>query len=73
MDIRKRLGRNVRRLRRERNLSQEEFAFDTGLHRTYISGIERGARNPTVLIVERLADALGVPPAVLLQERLTRK
>jgi transcriptional regulator with XRE-family HTH domain len=67
MDIRRRVGLNVKRIRRELDCSQEELAFRSGLHRTYISGIERGARNPTVLVLKRLADALGVPPAKLLQ------
>lgn len=66
MDIRRQLGRNVRRLRRERGWSQEELAFEAGLHRTYISGVERGVRNPTVLIVHELAQALKVAPAALL-------
>ena len=72
MDIRKQVGRNVRRIRRERNWSQEELAFESGLHRTYISGIERGARNPTLLVLRQLADALSVPPAVLLQTKKGR-
>ena len=71
MDIRKQLGLNVRRIRKERRWSQEELAFESGLHRTYISGIERGARNPTVLVIEQLAEALGVTPARLL-EALTK-
>ena len=58
---------NVRRIRRQRHGSQEELAFQSGLHRTYISGIERGVRNPTVLALERLAEALGVPAAALLE------
>lgn len=66
MDIRRLVGANVRRLRRDKNWSQEELAFQSGLHRTYVSGVERGARNPTVLILKELADALGVPPAQLL-------
>lgn len=66
MDIRQRLGRNLRRLRQEKGLSQEEFAFEAEIHRTYISDLERGARNPTVTIVEKLAKALGVKPGVLL-------
>lgn len=47
-------------------LSQEQLAFETELHRTYISGVERGVRNPTVLVIDRLAKALGVPPHLLL-------
>ena len=58
MDIRKQVGLNVQRIRREQGLSQEELAFRSGLHRTYISGIERGVRNPTVLVLKELADAL---------------
>ena len=67
MDIRKQLGLNVRRIRKERGWSQEELAFESGLHRTYISGIERGARNPTVLVLEKLAEALKVTAARLLE------
>ena len=66
MDIRKQVGLNVGRIRREQGWSQEVLAFETGLHRTYISGIERGARNPTVLVIDQLAKALGVNPAALL-------
>ncbi|MDB9945044.1 helix-turn-helix domain-containing protein [Ascidiaceihabitans sp.] len=55
MDIRKRLAYNLRRLRQEKGLSQEQFAFDVDIHRTYISDLERGARNPTILIIEKLA------------------
>ena len=67
MDIRKQLGRNVRRLRRDIGWSQEELAFESGLHRTYISDIERGARNPTILVLDDLAKALKVTPSVLLK------
>jgi len=67
MDIRKQLGSNVREIRGKRGWSQEVLAFESGLHRTYISGIERGARNPTVLVLEQLASALGVAPARLLE------
>ena len=67
MDIRRQLGRNVQRIRKKHGWSQEELAFESGLHRTYISGIERGARNPTVLVIEKLAGALKVPPARLLE------
>jgi transcriptional regulator with XRE-family HTH domain len=60
MDIQGRLARNLVRLREERGWSQEELADQAGLHRTYVSGIERKVRNPTVLILERLAKALKV-------------
>ena len=66
MDIQRQLGLNVQKLRRAKGWSQEELAFESGLHRTYISGIERGVRNPTITIVERLAETLGVPPSSLL-------
>ncbi len=67
MDIRKQVGLNVKKFRRDRGWSQEELAFESGLHRTYISGIERGARNPTLLVIDQVAAALGVTPARLLE------
>ena len=66
MDIRRRLGRNVARIRHDKGWSQEDLAFECGLHRTYISGIERGVRNPTVLVLEKVAKELGVSPGRLL-------
>ena len=68
MDVRKRVGLNLRKFRTERRLSQEALAFECGLHRTYISGVERGVRNPTVLVVEQIAMALKVPSSRLLEE-----
>ena len=68
MDVRKRVGLNLKRFRQKLGLSQEAFAFKAGLHRTYISGIERGVRNPTVLVLEEIASALGVPSARLLED-----
>ena len=65
MDVCERVGENVRRLREERSLSQEGLAFEAGMHRTYVSGIERGVRNPTVTVLERLAIALKVAMADL--------
>lgn len=67
MDIRKQVGQNVRRYRLERNWSQEELAYRSDLHQTYLSGIENGTRNPTVTIIKKLAGALGVRPAALLE------
>jgi transcriptional regulator with XRE-family HTH domain len=66
VDIRQRLARNLRRLRHECGWSQEEFADRAGIHRTYVSDLERGARNPTITIVERLAKALNVKAGALL-------
>jgi transcriptional regulator with XRE-family HTH domain len=66
VDVKQRLGANVRRLREAKGLSQEAFAFEAGIHRTYVSDIERGARNPTISVVEKLAIALGVTASELL-------
>lgn len=60
MDIRKRVGKNVQRLKKAKGWSQEELAFECGLHRTCISGMERGIRNPTVTVLEKIALALKV-------------
>lgn len=67
MDIRVRLGRNVRRLREEKGWSQEDYADRAEIHRTYVSDIERGRRNPTVTVVEKLAKPLGVTAGSLLE------
>ena len=61
MDVRARFGANVRRLREAKGLSQEAFGFAAGIDRTYVSGIERGARNPTLTVAQKFADGLGVP------------
>jgi len=66
VDIRNRLGENLRRHRHQKGWSQEEFADRAGLHRTYISDIKRGARNPTITVVQKIADALGVEAATLI-------
>ncbi len=67
MDIRKRLGSNVRRLRLEKGWSQEDFADRADIHRTYVSDVERAARNPTITIVEKLAKALKVKASELIE------
>ena len=66
MDIRTRLGRNVRKLREARGWSQEDYADRAGIHRTYVSDIERGRRNPTITVVEKLAGPLEVEAGELL-------
>ena len=54
------LGSVVRRRREELRMSQENLAYKSGFDRTYISGIERGRRNPSLKTLERLADALAL-------------
>ncbi|HOX45648.1 MAG TPA: helix-turn-helix transcriptional regulator [Myxococcota bacterium] len=61
------LGRWIRDQRQQQGLTQEELAFRSGLHRTYVGSVERGERNLSVLNIIRLARALGVQPAELLQ------
>lgn len=62
-------GERLRELRQERGLSQEGFAHHVGLDRTYVSGLERGRRNPTLDVIVKLAEALEVQPAALLERR----
>ena len=59
MDVRRRVGLNVQRLRRLRDLSQEELAHRAGIHQTYLSGVENGRRNPSIAVLDRIATALG--------------
>ena len=66
MDIVQLLGRNVRARRKQLGLSQEELAFRAGMKRSYLSDLERGARNPSVRALGRLAEALGAAPEELL-------
>jgi len=67
MRLAKTLGLNIRRVRKDRGLSQEALADEVGLAVTYVGQIERGSRNPTLDVVERFARALGVKPLDLLQ------
>gem|GEM_PF-419575 len=72
MDVRKRIGWNLKRLRSAHNLTQEAFATDSGFDRGYVSGIERGVRNPSVLVLVRIADALNVDVVDLFDEDAAR-
>lgn len=63
----------MQRYRKEAKLSQEKLAFDCKLHRTYISGVERGIRNPTIRVLAKIAKALKVQPARLLDPAQARK
>ena len=68
MDMRKLVGRNAARLRQEAGLTQEQLAERSGLSQQYISGLERGRRNPTVVTLYELASALGVSHVELVRE-----
>jgi transcriptional regulator with XRE-family HTH domain len=68
MDVRKLVGRNVRQYRKRARVSQEELAHQAGLDRTYVSGIERGVGNPSVLVLQEIAGVLQIRPADLLAE-----
>lgn len=71
VDYVKLLGQNVRRVRAEAGLSQEALALELGIDRTYISGIERGVRNPSIKIIVALAERLNSSPAELLSVPLS--
>lgn len=67
-DLRRALGRNLRRHRNELGLTQEKFAERLGFHRTFIGELELGKRNPSLRAVETYAAMLGVDPRELLRE-----
>jgi len=60
------VAKNVRKLRQQRKLTQEQLAFAAKIDLTYLGGIERGKRNPSLLVMARIASALGVPLPKLL-------
>jgi transcriptional regulator with XRE-family HTH domain len=64
-DIAKRFGARIRELREQQGLSQESLAERAGLDRTYVSGVERGVRNPTLSTIHRLAAGLSLPVVTL--------
>jgi transcriptional regulator with XRE-family HTH domain len=61
------VGANVRRLRHAKGLTQEQLAFEAQIDLTYVGGIERGRRNPSLLVMARVADALDVELVALLE------
>lgn len=63
MDTEKAVGDELRACRLKKEVSQEQLGFDAGIHRTYVSLIERGAKSPTLGVLFRLCHALDVPPA----------
>jgi transcriptional regulator with XRE-family HTH domain len=60
MDMRRLVGQNVKRIRQKRRLTQEQFADVSGFSQQYISSLEQGRRNPTIITLYELAIALGV-------------
>ena len=70
MDWRQVVGTNINRLRVAKGLTQEEAAFQAKIDLTYWGGIERGRRNPSLLVLVRIAETLSVRPADLLKERV---
>lgn len=62
------VGKNVRRLRQHKGLTQEQLAFEAKIDLTYVGGIERGKRNPSLLVMARIAQALSAPLTKLLSE-----
>jgi transcriptional regulator with XRE-family HTH domain len=67
-DLRNIFGRNVRRWRGQRRLTQEQLAFEAEIDLTYMGGIERGKRNPSLMVMGRIAKALSVPLPKLLSD-----
>ena len=61
-------GQRVREIRAEKELSQEKLGFLSGLDRTYISGVERGVRNVSLVNIAKIAKSLDVSPADLLSK-----
>ncbi len=70
--FKQRVGLNLQRMRRSRGFSQEALADRANLHQTYISGIERGLRNPTVMVIDKLADALDTDPGDLVTRQVAK-
>jgi len=60
-------GRMLQELRTERGLSQEKLGFESNYHRTYISQLERGQKNPSLKAIFRLARVLGITPSEMIR------
>jgi transcriptional regulator with XRE-family HTH domain len=67
-DLQRNVGKNLRVYREARGLSQEAFAEQLGVHRTYMGGVERGERNLTLKTLERIAGQIQIDAVTLLQE-----
>jgi len=69
MDMRKLVGNNVRRVREKNGLTQEKLSEVSGFSQQYISGLEQGRRNPTIVTLYELGQALGVSHMELMRPR----
>ena len=67
MTINKQLGARIRYLRQQKNLSIEELALEAEINRNYLGDLERGMRNPTTVVLSKIARALGIDLAVLFE------
>lgn len=67
LDVNARFGNAVKRFRTAAEISQEDLADRSGLHRTYVSLLERGKRNPSLQVIIALANSLGISPAALVE------
>jgi len=67
MDIRQQIGARIQKIRKEAGLSQEGLALAADLDRTYISHVERGTRNPTVIVIFKIAKALDTTPSKIFE------
>lgn len=73
MDLVQLLGKNVRRYRKEKGMTQEQLAVAASMERSYVSDIERGTRNPSVAALGRIAEALDVDASYLLAHEPVEK
>lgn len=67
MMIDQKFGKVLRKLRCEKGLSQEELALNVGLHRTYISQLERGLKSPSLKTIKRISDELGTTASEIMR------
>jgi transcriptional regulator with XRE-family HTH domain len=67
MDMRRLVGRNIARIRNEKGLTQEALADRSGFSQQYLSGLEQGRRNPTIVTIYEIAQALGVDHLALVR------
>lgn len=66
-EISKKLGDNLKKIRLKKGMTQGDVHRKTGMDRAYVSGLEKGERNPTIANVQKLAEALGITPDLLLK------